>query len=194
MSARVRVWCLRHAEAETVATGTAAVPTTPLTVRARHQDIEADQPLTVRGRHQAIEAARQLAAEPITRIYSSTLLRARQTADLLAATLGLPTTAMPELIEVGCTADVLRAWVVERELGRRATDGETGQQVVARVTAAFQQIAGAHPGETVLLADKHQEVVGADELSPENLTVSVHVKIDIRSQLDRAFDPTGPQT
>ena len=28
-------------------------------------------------------------------------------------------------------------------------DGETGQQVVARMTAAFQKIASAHPGETV---------------------------------------------
>ena len=56
---------------------------------------------------------------------------------------------MPELVEVGCTAEVLRAWVVEQDLRRRVADGETGHQVVARVTAAFQQIAGAHPGETV---------------------------------------------
>ena len=47
------------------------------------------------------------------------------------------------------TAEALRAWVVERELGRRATDGETGCEVVARVAAAFQKIAAAHPGETV---------------------------------------------
>lgn len=135
MSDRVRVWCLRHAEAENVTIGTAgAVPTAPLTVR---------------GRHQAVEAAQQLAAEPVTRIYSSTALRARQTAALLATTLGLPTTAMPELVETTCTADVLRAWVIEQNLGQRGTDGETGHQVVARVTAAFQQIASAHPGETV---------------------------------------------
>lgn len=134
MSDHVRVWCLRHAESESVTTGTAAVPTTPLTVR---------------GRRQAIEAAQQLMAEPITGIYSSTALRARQTAALLALTPGLPSTAMPELVEVDCTADVLRAWVVEQDLGRRAADGETGQQVVARVTAALQQIANAHPGETV---------------------------------------------
>jgi alpha-ribazole phosphatase/probable phosphoglycerate mutase len=130
----VRVWCLRHAESEHGTTGTGAIP---------------DTPLTARGRHQALDAAQQLAAEPITRIYSSTALRARQTADLLAATLGLPITAMPELVETPCTADVLRAWVVEHDLGQRAADGETGQQVVARVTAAFRTIASAHPGETV---------------------------------------------
>lgn len=49
---------------------------------------------------------------------------------------------------------MLRAWVVERDLGRRAADGETGQQVVARVTAAFQMIAGAHPGETVAVVGR----------------------------------------
>ncbi len=139
MSDRVRVWCLRHAEAHNVTARLAgAVP---------------DTPLTTRGRHQAIEAARRLAAEPVTRIYASTALRARQTAEFLATTLaptpGLRVTAMPEMVEVGVSADVLRAWVVEQDLGQRATDGETGQQVVARVTGAFQQIAGAHKGETV---------------------------------------------
>ena len=135
MSDRVRVWCLRHAESEHVTTGPAgAVPTAPLTAR---------------GRHQAIEAAQTLAAEPITRIYSSTALRARQTAALLATAPGLRITAMPELVEVRCTAEVLRAWVIEQNLGQRMADGETGQQVVARMTAAFQKIASAHPGETV---------------------------------------------
>lgn len=140
MSNRVRVWCLRHAEAENVITGTAAMPSPPLTAW---------------GRHQAIDAAQKLAAEPITRIYSSTALRARQTAELLATALatppGLHITAMPELVEVGCSADVLRAWVVGQDLGQRAADGETGHQVVARVTAAFQQIASAHPGETIVV-------------------------------------------
>jgi alpha-ribazole phosphatase/probable phosphoglycerate mutase len=134
MSDRVRVWCLRHAESENVTTGLAAVTATPLTAR---------------GRHQAIEAAQQLAAEPITRIYASTAQRARQTAALLAATSGRPITNMTELVEVRCTADVLRAWAVEQDLGRRAADGETGQQVVARMTAALQQSTSAHPGETV---------------------------------------------
>jgi len=149
MSDRVRIWCLRHAESE---------------ANAKVPGAGKDDCLTSRGRRQAIEAARQLAAEPIARIYSSTALRARQTAELLANTLaptaqtpgmsGVPITALPELVEVDCTAEVLRAWVVEQDLGQRVADGpdgdcETGQQVVARVTAAFQHIAGAHPGETV---------------------------------------------
>ncbi len=140
MSDRVRVWCLRHAESE----HNAKVPAAGK-----------DSPLTDRGRHQAIAAAQQLAAGPITRIYSSTALRARQTAELLASFATapgrppLPITAMPELVEALAPSYVLRAWVIEQDLGQCAADGETGQQVVARVTAAFQQIAGAHLGETV---------------------------------------------
>jgi broad specificity phosphatase PhoE len=148
MSERVRVWCLRHAESENVINGIAGA--TPAA------------PLTARGHRQAIDAARTLAAEPITRVYSSTAMRARQTAGHLAALRALNVTAMPELVEVGIgqhegtddpairarTAQVLHAWVVEEDLGQRVSDGETGQQVVARVTAAIQKIARAHSGET----------------------------------------------
>jgi hypothetical protein len=135
VSNRVRVWCLRHAESESDPSGRAGA--------------EPTAPLTARGRLQAIAAAQELAAEPITRIYASTALRARQTAALLAAVPALPITEMPELVEVRCTAAELHAWVVEQDLGRRTADGETGHQVVARVTAAFRRIAGAHPGEAV---------------------------------------------
>jgi broad specificity phosphatase PhoE len=119
--------------------------------------------LTARGRCQAVAAARELAAEPITQVYTSTALRARQTADLLANTLGVPITAMPELVEVGVgkhegTGDpavraeivaVLRAWIVGQDLDQRLSDGETGRQVVTRMTAAFETIVRANPGDTV---------------------------------------------
>jgi broad specificity phosphatase PhoE len=123
VSDRVRVWCLRHAEASHTTAGIAgAVPTAPLTMR---------------GHHQALAAAQQLAGEPLARIYSSTALRARQTAGLLAAGSTVDVVALPELDEVGVGAHMLRAWIVQQQLGRRAAGGETGQQVVARVAAAF---------------------------------------------------------
>ena len=136
LSARVRIWCLRHAESEANA-GTPGAGD--------------DSRLTERGRRQARAAAQALAAEPVARIYASPALRARQTAALLATTPGPPVTVLPELVEVACTADDLRAWVVEQDLGRRAADGESGHQVVARVGAALRRIARAHPGETVVV-------------------------------------------
>ncbi|MEU5988001.1 histidine phosphatase family protein [Spirillospora sp. NPDC047418] len=150
MNDRVRVWCLRHAESENVTNGVAgAVPAAPLTAR---------------GRRQAAAAGHLLAAEPIVRVYSGPAVRARETARLLAAP-GAGVTTLPELAEVGIgehegsrdaavrarTAEVLRAWVAERDLAQRVADGESGQEVVARMTAALLRIAAAHAGETVAL-------------------------------------------
>jgi broad specificity phosphatase PhoE len=136
------VWCLRHAESENVTGGVAgAVPT------AR---------LTAVGHRQAAAAARTL--PPVTTVYSSTALRARETAAYLA-----PPVELSELAEVHLgahegsraptvhreTAAVLRAWIVDEALDRRVADGESGHEVVARMTSAFHAIASRHPGETV---------------------------------------------
>ncbi|MFI7666751.1 histidine phosphatase family protein [Nocardia sp. NPDC049526] len=149
MADRVRVWCLRHGESENVAAGVAgAVPWSALTVV---------------GRRQAVDAAHRLADEPIVRIYSSSALRARQTAAGLASRRRLDVVAMDELAEVGIgefdgsrdpailglTAKVLRAWIVEGDLEQRVRDGESGRQVVARMTGSFRRIAADHGGETV---------------------------------------------
>lgn len=143
---RTRVWCLRHAESENVVGGIAgAVPSAPLTAR---------------GGEQATAAARGLTGS-VAGVYASTALRARQT----ASAFGRPVVAMPELAEVGIgayegtrdpevhaeTARVLHGWVVEGNLGIRVGDGESGHEVVARVSVALDRIVGAHAGETVVV-------------------------------------------
>ncbi|WP_433756899.1 histidine phosphatase family protein [Nocardia sp. CA-135398] len=145
----VRMWCLRHAESENVTAGIAgAVPRSPLTDR---------------GCRQAAETARVLSGEPIARIYSSTALRAQQTAAFIASRRSLDVVTVADLAEVGIgeyegttdptvrkqTAEVLRAWIVEHDLEQRVADGESGRDVFARMAATFRQIASAHPGETV---------------------------------------------
>jgi broad specificity phosphatase PhoE len=150
---RVRMFCIRHAESENVVTGAAGA--LPL---AR---------LTPRGRAQAAAAVRLLETEAISRIYCSTAVRARETAEVLAEGLGLDpaldVVALPELVEVGLgsaegatdpvtrrrTAEVLHAWVVERDLDQRVADGESGHEVTTRVGRAFAAIAAAHRGEPV---------------------------------------------
>jgi alpha-ribazole phosphatase/probable phosphoglycerate mutase len=137
---------MRHAESENVVGGVAgAVPAAPLTAR---------------GHAQATAAAASLADEPIAGIYTSTALRARQT----AMPLGEPV-ALPELGEVSLgaqegsrdpavaveTARVLHGWVVDDDLALRVGDGESGAQVVARVTAALRRIVAAHGEETVVV-------------------------------------------
>jgi alpha-ribazole phosphatase/probable phosphoglycerate mutase len=142
----VRVWCLRHGESENVLAGAAgALPLAPLTPT---------------GYRQALAAARLLDGNLITRTYPSTAIRTQQTAACLA---GSAVTVLPELDEAGVgssegatdaatrrrTAEVLRAWVVDRDLDQRVADGENGHEVVERITRAFELIAVAHPGETV---------------------------------------------
>ncbi|GEL17136.1 histidine phosphatase family protein [Pseudonocardia asaccharolytica] len=58
-------------------------------------------PLTERGRAQAARAAAALADRPIGAVWSSDLLRARQTAALVAAAHGLPVRTVPALREQG---------------------------------------------------------------------------------------------
>jgi len=147
----VRVWCLRHGESENVIKRMAgAVPS---------------EPLTERGHEQALIAARSLAGESISGVYSSTAVRARQTAQPFAVASGVDVQAVPELVEGGVgrhegssdpavrrrAAEVLRSWIVERDLGQRVADGESGHEVLKRMAAAFQQITERHTDETVLV-------------------------------------------
>lgn len=120
-------------------------------------------PLTDRGRAQALSAAETPVLRTVTRLYTSTALRARETAEIIGAVLGVDVVALPELVEVGLgrqdgvmdqdlrrdTADVLHDWVVHGDLIRRVADGENGAQVLARIDAALTAIAAAHAGGTV---------------------------------------------
>jgi alpha-ribazole phosphatase/probable phosphoglycerate mutase len=149
MTDHTRLFCLRHGESENVLTGTAGVLPTAA--------------LTPHGWDQAITAAEVLRPESITKIYSSAAIRASDTAGIIAHILGAETIQMPELLEVGIgsaegatdpttrasTAEVLRAWIVERDLSAQVADGETGHQVLARVCSALTTIASSHRGQTV---------------------------------------------
>jgi 2,3-bisphosphoglycerate-dependent phosphoglycerate mutase len=148
---RTRVFVMRHGESDNVLAGAAgAVPSAALTLA---------------GRDQAMAAAQMLRGEGITRIYSSTAVRARDTARIIAEALAIDTLAMPELVEGGIgvkegatdpatrseAADVLHAWVVDQNLDARVADGETGHQVIARMAHALNTIAADHPVQTVAL-------------------------------------------
>jgi broad specificity phosphatase PhoE len=137
VSNSTRVWCLRHAESENVVGRVAGAQ--PLA------------PLTALGRQQAESAADVLAGEPVARVWSSTALRARETATVIANRMGVEVIALPELAEVDIgdregsvdpaihaeTAEVLRSWVVDGDLSTRVADGEYGSAVVSRVLSAL---------------------------------------------------------
>jgi len=105
-----------------------------------------DRPLNERGRRQARSLAEELAKREISAVYTSDLARARQTADIVAAHLGLPVVVEADLREKnwgsweGLTA-------AERE--RVAYEGETTEEHRERTLRAVRRIADCHPGRRV---------------------------------------------
>ena len=121
----------------------------------------ADPPLNEVGRAQALELAAALAAESFTRIYSSPLVRARETAEILAASRGLsvePHDALKE-VDVGSWSgmtvsevesrfpDGYRRWVESRSGWE---DGETFEELGRRVVSGVLALAAQDDGAALL--------------------------------------------
>jgi broad specificity phosphatase PhoE len=143
---------------------------------ARHGESEANRsrtfsnrdlvhPLTALGRSQAERLAERLEAERIAAIYASPVLRARQTAEIVGARLGLPFELAEGLREYdvgeweGTNAeegwqeyrDVLDAWRRD-ENDRRVSTGESLAEIVARFATFLGGLRDRHDaGDRVLL-------------------------------------------
>lgn len=122
----------------------------------------ADPPLNDEGRRQSRELADQLALEAADALYSSDLERARETAEIVAARLSLPIRLDPRLreVDVGEWSGLTMKEVEERypegarrraEGGTGWTDGEPREAMERRVLEVLNEIAAAHPGQTVLV-------------------------------------------
>lgn len=122
---------------------------------------QADPPLNDAGRSQSAELAERLAGDGIAAIYSSDLRRASQTAHVVADRLGLAVVEDAGLreIDVGSWSGLTRAEVEQRFpegyarwlAGEIGHDGETREQLTARVVSAVERIAAEHPAETILM-------------------------------------------
>jgi probable phosphoglycerate mutase len=122
----------------------------------------ADTTLNDAGREQARALGERLADDGIVAIYTSPLLRARETAGIVAARLGLEVEALDALreVDVGSWSGLTRAEVEERfpdgfrrwlEFDHGWDDGESYDELGLRVLAALADLAGLHPGERVLV-------------------------------------------
>jgi broad specificity phosphatase PhoE len=123
----------------------------------------ADPPLNALGRRQSAELADALVGEAIARVYTSPLRRASETAGIVADRLGLDVEALEPLqeIDVGAWSGLTREEVAAtfpaeyaRWLERAPhgfENGETYEQLAARVVPAIRDLAVRHPSETVLV-------------------------------------------
>jgi len=115
-----------------------------------------DTPLNETGRAQARALADALGGESIDAVYSSDLLRAHETARIVAESRGLDVTAIPDLRErdfgtwEGLTDDEIFTRFPESKSGTWG-DAETREEMAQRVLAALQRIAASHPDGHVLV-------------------------------------------
>jgi broad specificity phosphatase PhoE len=139
-------------------------------VVARHGDTEyvdkvfSDEggTLTRTGRTQAADLAEELADRRVSHVWCSDTARAVQTAEIVAARLGVGVTTRAGLREIGvgdlhgepfsvpAICDVTDRWFAG-DLDAAFPGGESGNDVVARYRACLAEIADEHRGETVLV-------------------------------------------
>jgi 2,3-bisphosphoglycerate-dependent phosphoglycerate mutase len=148
----IEVWLVRHGQ-------------TDWNKEGRYQG-QRDIPLNAAGMAQAAQTAELLARlqVPFDGIFSSDLLRARQTAGMIGERLGLPVFLDPRLREISLGSwegqrhiDVSGPGLFMDESGAADIDqpyapgGETVLSVAQRGCQALDAIAGVHPGQRLIV-------------------------------------------
>lgn len=147
------IYLLRHG-------ATAANIANPPILQGRGMDL----PLSETGTAQVQKAAVALQPVRLSAIYASPLLRARESAEIIAAPHRLAVATHDLLTEVNVGKWEGRSWgeirVTDAEAYRQFQDdpgqfgylgGETLTQVFERVKPAFAEIAAAHTGQTIAI-------------------------------------------
>jgi broad specificity phosphatase PhoE len=135
----------------------------------------ADVPLNARGREQAERLAEELTNSEVDAVFSSDLSRARETAEIVGARLGVEVVLDPDLRELDVGSRQGLTWEETREL--TDWDGEAREAHAERILGALRRIAGRHPGERVLVVThggsmrRVHDHLGLDTAPFENCTV-----------------------
>jgi len=148
MDMTTTLWLIRHGQ-------------TDWNIEGRYQG-QADVPLNTAGLEQARQLAARLQGERFDAIFSSDLLRARQTADILASRAGMAPRFDPRLREIDqgeweghLMSDIIRRYSRQyhnrsrHPESARAPGGESVLEVARRVTAAVDGYARSYPGGVV---------------------------------------------
>jgi broad specificity phosphatase PhoE len=145
--------------------------------------------MTERGRAEIASQAERLAGEKIAAIYASPLQRTRESAEIVAARLGLPIGFRDDLLELdfgewtGATFDSIRAdprwqaWSTQRSLAA-IPGGESMRAVQQRVVAALLELNERHLHESVVLVS-HGDVIRAVLLFALGMPLDLYNRIEI---------------
>jgi len=163
-SGALQIWFVRHAESEI------NVPGSPRPV----PDGGVTYPLTRKGVEQANALAEATADVPIVAIYTSTYLRAVQTADAVAFRHDLTLSLAPEAVEVdlgikpGSTEDsravyveLARKWTLDKDLEARHGEGESFADVQRRFLPFVREVMNRHGQDSgVVVIVAHAATLG----------------------------------
>lgn len=152
MKKNTELWLVRHGQTDWNLTG-------------RWQGQASDAPgLNETGKAQAFAVRDKLREGSFSAVYSSDLLRARQTAEAIAEPLGLKVNLEPRLREMnlgaweGMLSEAIEAQYPQEMAARaqdpyhvKAPNGESPREVAERVLAAVREIGDRHKGESVVI-------------------------------------------
>lgn len=123
-----------------------------------------DVPLSERGERQSVAQALRLASVKLAALFTSDLIRAHRTGELIGAPHGLAPTTVPELREMamGRWEGLTAAEIQRREPERFAEwmanvgefpfpEGESVPDLEARAWPAFDSLAAAHGGQAIAI-------------------------------------------
>jgi broad specificity phosphatase PhoE len=123
-----------------------------------------DAPLSPLGERQSVAQAARLASVKLTALFTSDLIRARRTGEIIGAPHGLTPTVVPELREMamGRWEGLTAAEIQRGEPAKFAEwmanvgkfpfpDGESVPDLDARAWPAFESIVDAHAGQAVAI-------------------------------------------
>jgi probable phosphoglycerate mutase len=143
----LQIWFIRHGESQLNVPGTPRIA----------PDTGVSYPLTRHGMEQARALAESLSGAPIIEIYSSTHLRAIQTADAIALDHILPLQLAPEAVEIDLgvapdsTQDIrtvydelTRKWLMEKDIEARNGSGESFADVQRRFLPFVREVMNRH--------------------------------------------------
>jgi 2,3-bisphosphoglycerate-dependent phosphoglycerate mutase len=151
----LQIWFIRHAESEI------NIPTNPRPV----PDGGVTYPLTRKGVEQAKALAAASSKVQIMEIYTSTHLRAVQTADALAFQHDLTLSLAPEAIEIdfgigqgggddvrNVYMDLARRWVIDKDIDARHGTGESYADAQRRFLPFVREIMNRHAHDSGVIA------------------------------------------
>jgi broad specificity phosphatase PhoE len=162
-AAPLQIWFIRHGESEINLPGPKPVP-----------DDGVSYPLTRKGIEQARALVASLHGVPIKQIYSSTRLRAIQTADALAFDRSQTVSLAPEAVEINfgplpasaeesraIYMDLVNKWFVEKDAEARAAGGESFAEVQRRFLPFVREVMNRHALESgVVVIIAHGATLG----------------------------------